>query len=107
MDRLGDVLWADCIRALRRAGFVCAAESPKAVMLVSAGRSVFLPRALALDEIALLGALRAIRLDPVEFLALLRDPLPVDSSARPQALSDEMPQVRVVQGPNVLEELPL
>jgi hypothetical protein len=72
MDRLGDVLWVDCLRALRRAGFVCAAESSTAVILVSAGRSVFLPRVPALDEIALLDALRATRLDPEEFLALLR-----------------------------------
>ncbi len=71
MGRLGDIPWADCIRALRRAGFVCAAESPAGVMLVSAGRSVLLPRVAALDESALLAALRATRLTAEEFLALL------------------------------------
>lgn len=73
MGRLRDILWADCIRALRRAGFVCAAESPAAVMLVNAGRSVLLPRMLALDELALLAALRAARLSVEEFLALVRE----------------------------------
>jgi hypothetical protein len=71
MDRLSDILWADCIRALRRAGFVCAAESPAAVVLVSAGRSVLLPRVPALGELELLAALRAARLSAEEFLALL------------------------------------
>jgi hypothetical protein len=69
--RLGEVLWADCIRALRRAGFVCAAESPTAVMLVSAGRAVLLPRMRALDEIVLIATLRATRLSAEEFVALL------------------------------------
>jgi hypothetical protein len=72
MGRLCNVVWADCIRALRRAGFVCAAESPAAVMLVSPGRSVLLPRVPALDESALLAALRNTRLSEEEFLALLR-----------------------------------
>jgi hypothetical protein len=71
MDRLSDILWADCIRALRRAGFVCAAESPAAVVLVSAGRSVLLPRVPAFGEFELLAALRAARLSAEEFLALL------------------------------------
>jgi hypothetical protein len=73
MSCLTDVVWADCIRALRRAGFVCAAESPAAVMLVSAGRSLLLPRVRALDDAALLPALRATRLSAEEFLALLRE----------------------------------
>ena len=71
MGRLTDILWADCIRALRRAGFVCAAESPAVVMLVSAGRYVLLPRVPALDESAVLDALRAARLSAEDFLALL------------------------------------
>jgi hypothetical protein len=73
MSCLTDIVWADCIRALRRAGFVCAAESPAAVMLVSAGRSLLLPRVRALDDVALLPALRATRLSAEEFLALLRE----------------------------------
>ncbi len=72
MGRLRDILWADCLRALRRAGFVCAAESPSAAMLVSAERSVLLPRMPALDEMALLTALRGTRLSEEEFLALLQ-----------------------------------
>lgn len=71
MLRLGDVLWADCLRALRRAGFVCTAESPTAVMLVSAGRAVLLPRMPALDEMVLLATLRATRLSAEEFVELL------------------------------------
>jgi hypothetical protein len=71
--RLGEVLWADCLRALRRAGFVCTAESPTAVMLVNAGRAVLLPRVPALDEIVLLATLRAARLSAEEFAALLRE----------------------------------
>jgi hypothetical protein len=71
--RLGDVLWADCLRALRRAGFVCTAESPTVVMLVSAGRAVLLPRVPALDEIVLLATLRAARLSAEEFAALLQE----------------------------------
>jgi hypothetical protein len=90
MSWLGDVLWADCIRALRVAGFVCAAESPTAVVLVSAGRSVLIPRVPALDERALLATLRATRLSGDEFLALLgrgrgeRPPLP--SSTPPDSV---------------------
>jgi hypothetical protein len=71
--RLGEVLWADCLRALRRAGFVCTAESPTAVMLVNAGRAVLLPRVPALDEIVLLATLRAARLSAEEFAALLHE----------------------------------
>jgi hypothetical protein len=71
--RLGDVLWADCLRALRRAGFVCTAESPTAVMLVNAGRAVLLPRMPALDEMVLLATLRATRLSAEEFVELLRE----------------------------------
>jgi hypothetical protein len=52
------VPWADCIQALRGAGFVCAAESPVAVVLVRAGRSVLLRRVPALDEPELLAALQ-------------------------------------------------
>ena len=73
MIRLSDVLWADCIRALRRAGFVCAAESPAAVVLVSAGRAVLLLRVPALDEMALLATLRATRLSVEDFAALLSE----------------------------------
>lgn len=73
MSRLRDILWADCLRALRRAGFVCAAESPAAVVLVNAGRSVFLQRVPALNENAILATLRGTRLSAEEFLALLGD----------------------------------
>jgi hypothetical protein len=83
MGRWHDILWADCLRALRRAGFVCAAESPSAAMLVSAERSVLLPRVPALDEIALLTALRGTRLSEEEFLALLQAEPPAPSIARP------------------------
>jgi hypothetical protein len=81
MGRLRDILWADCIRALRRAGFACAAESSSAVMLVGAERSVLISRVPALDETALHAALRSTRLSEEEFLALLRDqqPAPTDS----------------------------
>jgi hypothetical protein len=72
MGRRRDILWADCLRALRRAGFVCAAESPSAAMLVSADRSVLLPRVPALDETTLLTALRGTQLSEEEFLALLQ-----------------------------------
>jgi hypothetical protein len=75
-------LWADCIRALRRAGFVCAAESPAAVMLVNAGRSVLLPRAPSLNEHTMLATLRGTRLSPEDFLALLGDE-PSPSGVRP------------------------
>ena len=73
MSRLCDILWSDCIRALRRAGFVCAAESPAAVVLVNAGRSVFLQRVPALNENAMLATLHVTRLSAEEFLALLGD----------------------------------
>jgi hypothetical protein len=67
------VLWADCIRALRRAGYVCAAESPTVVMLVSGGRVVVLPRTPALDESVLRATLRTTGLSAEEFVALLRE----------------------------------
>jgi hypothetical protein len=66
-----DVAWADCIRVLRRAGFVCAAESPEAVVLVNAGRTVHLERVISFDEPSLLAALRAARVRGEDFLALL------------------------------------
>jgi len=76
VTRVSDISWDDCLRALRRAGLVCAAESPTAVMLVNAGRCVLLPRAPMLDESALFAALRATRLSGQEFLMLLWDEPP-------------------------------
>jgi hypothetical protein len=67
------VPWADCIRVLRRAGFVCAAESPAAVVLVRAGRSVLLQRMPALDEPELVAAIRGAGLSGEAFLGLLDD----------------------------------
>jgi hypothetical protein len=74
MERLGDVLWSDCIRAFRRAGFVCAAESPASVVLVSAGRCVFLPRVPVLKEMSLRAVLHASGLSTEAFLDVLRTP---------------------------------
>lgn len=73
MVRLSSVLLADCIRALGRAGYACAAESPTVLMLVSAGRVVVLPRRPALDEAVMLATLRTTGLSAEEFVALLRD----------------------------------
>jgi hypothetical protein len=67
------VPWADCIRVLRRAGFVCAAESPVAVVLVRAGRSVLLRRVPALDEPELVAAVHGAGLSGEAFLGLLDD----------------------------------
>ena len=67
------VPWADCIRVLRSAGFVCAAESPAAVVLVRAGRSVLLRRVPALDEPELVAAIRGAGLSGEALLGLLDD----------------------------------
>jgi hypothetical protein len=65
--------WADCIRLLRDAGFVCAAESPAAVVLVRAGRSLLLRRVPALDEPELVAAVQGAGLSGEAFLGLLDD----------------------------------
>jgi hypothetical protein len=65
MPLVSIVPWADCIRALRGAGFVCAAESPAAVVLVRAGRSVLLRRVPAFDEPELVAALRGAGFGPL------------------------------------------
>jgi hypothetical protein len=65
--------WADCIRVLRSAGFVCAAESPAAVVLVRAGRSVLLRRAPVVDEPELVAAIQGAGLSGEAFLGLLDD----------------------------------
>jgi hypothetical protein len=66
-----NIPWDDCIRLLRGAGFVCAAESPAAVVLVSAGRSVVLRRVPAFDEPELVAALEVAGLRRERCLALL------------------------------------
>jgi hypothetical protein len=73
MRRLDNVSWTECIEALRRAGFVQAAESPSNVMLVSAGRTVLLQRVPILDERVLKDALGAAGLSVSKFLALLSE----------------------------------
>lgn len=75
MTCLDNVSWAACIQALRRAGFVRAAESPSSVMLVSAGRSVLLRRVPILDKSILEAALRAAGLSTATFVGLLPEGL--------------------------------
>jgi hypothetical protein len=71
MPSLCNVSWGECIQALRRAGFVQAAESPSNVMLVSAGRTVLLQRVAIFEEPVLMAALRAAGLSRSTFLSLL------------------------------------
>jgi hypothetical protein len=73
MRPLNNVSWDECILALRRAGFVQAAESPSNVMLVSAGRTVLLQRVAILEETALDDALRSAGLGRPQFRALLAE----------------------------------
>jgi|HubBroStandDraft_6_1064221.scaffolds.fasta_scaffold190930_2 hypothetical protein len=73
MHSLSNISWAECIRALRRAGFVPAAESHHNVMLVSAGKAVLLRRVPFLDETVLEDALRSAGLTGAQFLALLAE----------------------------------
>ena len=72
----GNVPWAACIQALRRAGFVRAAESPSNVVLVGAGRSVLLHRVPILTEAMLRHALRCAGLSDAAFIALLSHATP-------------------------------
>jgi hypothetical protein len=74
--------WADGIRVLRDAGFVCAAESPAAVVLVRAGRSVVLRRVPAFDEPELVAAVQGAGLSGEMFRGLL-------DAGRPRRLSDD------------------
>jgi hypothetical protein len=71
MVRLAEVPWVDCIRALRSAGFVKAAESPASVMLVGAGRSMLLRRMPVVDETTLDVTLCAAGLSRERFMELL------------------------------------
>ncbi len=71
MPPLCNVSWAECIEALRRAGFVQAAASPSNVVLVSAGRTVLLQRVAIFEEAVLMAAIRAAGLSRSTFLALL------------------------------------
>ena len=73
MRPLDNVSWDECIRTLRRAGFVPAAESPSKVMLVSAGKTVLLQRVAILDETILQDALRSAGLSEPRFRALLAE----------------------------------
>ena len=73
MGSLDNVPWVECIEALRRAGFVRAAESPSNVILVGGGRTVLLQRVPILEEMALQGALRSAGLSTPRFLALLSE----------------------------------
>jgi hypothetical protein len=73
MPCLDNVSWAACIQALRRAGFVRAAESPSNVILVSAGRTVLLQRVPVLDETSLQDALRSAGVSDERFVALLSE----------------------------------
>ncbi len=73
MPFLDNVSWTACIEALRRAGFVWAAESPSNVVLVGAGRTVLLHRAPILDETVLQHALRCAGLSDAAFIALLSE----------------------------------
>lgn len=73
MPSLCNVSWADCIQALRQAGFVQAAESPSNVMLVSAGRTVLVQRVAIFEEAVLMATIRAAGLSRSTFVALLSE----------------------------------
>jgi hypothetical protein len=76
MAYLAGVAWDECLRALRRAGFVVAAESDGAVVLVSAGHSVLMRRTPVLDDETLQGIFRSAALSQDQFVALLSEDRP-------------------------------
>jgi hypothetical protein len=73
MAYLAGVAWDACLRALRRAGFVVAAESHRAVVLARAGHSVLMHRAPVLDDETMQDIFRSTALSRDEFVALLSE----------------------------------